>query len=145
MIPIRKYTTVRSCTILGSHTVPERGFISFYHVLQNSETLHNAQPAYLCRTAPKGHAIAQAVSCWLPTAATRVRGQVWSNGICGGQSGAGVGILRVLRFPELHSTKFSILTITRGRHNRPVSGRRAEWTQFGLPAPTMQIYIKQGS
>jgi hypothetical protein len=27
-----------------------------------------------------------------------------------------------------HSTKFSILTITRGRYNRPVSGRRAEWT-----------------
>jgi hypothetical protein len=28
-----------------------------------------------------------------------------------------------------------LLTITRGRHNRPVSGRRAEWTQFGLHPP----------
>jgi hypothetical protein len=46
-----------------------------------------------------GHAIAQAVSRWLLTAAARVRGQVWSNGICGGQSGAGADFLRVLRFP----------------------------------------------
>jgi hypothetical protein len=36
---------------------------------------------------------------WLPTAAARVRARVWSCGICGGQSGAGVGFLRVLRFP----------------------------------------------
>jgi hypothetical protein len=35
----------------------------------------------------------------------------------------------------IHSTKFSILTITRGRYNRPVSDRRAEWTQFGLHPP----------
>jgi hypothetical protein len=32
----------------------------------------------------------------------------------------------------IHFTKFSILIITRGRYNRPVSGRRAGWTQFGL-------------
>jgi hypothetical protein len=43
-------------------------------------------------------AIAQAVSCWLPTAGARVRARVWSCGICGGQSGGGVGFLRVLRF-----------------------------------------------
>jgi hypothetical protein len=41
-----------------------------------------------------GRAIAQAVSRWLPTAAARV----WSSDICGGQFGAGVGFLRVLRF-----------------------------------------------
>jgi hypothetical protein len=46
-----------------------------------------------------GHAIAQAVSRWLPTAAARVRARVWSSGICGGQSGAGAGFLRVIRFP----------------------------------------------
>jgi hypothetical protein len=46
-----------------------------------------------------GRAIAQAVSRWLPTAAARVRARVWSCGICGGQSGAGAGFLRVLRFP----------------------------------------------
>jgi hypothetical protein len=46
----------------------------------------------------KGRAIAQAVSRWLPTAAARVRSRVWLSGICGGQSGAGAGFLRVLRF-----------------------------------------------
>jgi hypothetical protein len=44
-----------------------------------------------------GRAIAQVVSRLNPTAAARVR--VWSNGICGGQSGSGAGFLRVLRFP----------------------------------------------
>jgi hypothetical protein len=52
------------------------------------------------QVSPKiGRAIAQAVSRWLPTAAARVRARVWSSGICGGQSGAGGGFLRVLRFP----------------------------------------------
>jgi hypothetical protein len=46
-----------------------------------------------------GRAIAQAVSCWLPTAAARVQAWVWSCGICGGQSGTGAGFLRLLRFP----------------------------------------------
>jgi hypothetical protein len=41
----------------------------------------------------------QAFSSWLPTAAARVRARVWSSGICGGESGAGAGFLRVLRFP----------------------------------------------
>jgi hypothetical protein len=36
---------------------------------------------------------------------------------------------------NLHHTKFSILTITRGRYNGPISGRRAEWTQFRLHPP----------
>jgi hypothetical protein len=43
--------------------------------------------------------IGQAVSRWIPTAAAGVRVRVWSCGICGGQSGAGAGFLRVLRFP----------------------------------------------
>jgi hypothetical protein len=46
-----------------------------------------------------GRSIAQAVSRWLPTAAARVRSRIWSSGICGGQSGAGVSFLRILRFP----------------------------------------------
>jgi hypothetical protein len=46
-----------------------------------------------------GCAIAQAVSRWLPTAAARVRSQIRSCGICGGQSGTGAGFLLVLRFP----------------------------------------------
>jgi hypothetical protein len=47
----------------------------------------------------RGRAIAQAVSRCLPTTAARVRARVWSSGICCGQSGAGAGFLRVLRFP----------------------------------------------
>jgi hypothetical protein len=47
----------------------------------------------------EGCAIAQAVSRLLPTPAARFRSRVWSSGICGGQSGAGAGFLRVLRFP----------------------------------------------
>jgi hypothetical protein len=43
-----------------------------------------------------GRAIAQVVSRWLPTAAARIRSQVRSCGICGGQIGTGAGFLRVL-------------------------------------------------
>jgi hypothetical protein len=47
----------------------------------------------------QGCAIAEAVSHWLPTAETRVRASVRPTEICGGQSGAGAGFLRKLRFP----------------------------------------------
>jgi hypothetical protein len=36
---------------------------------------------------------------------------------------------------SLFDRKSSILTITRGRYNRTVNGRGAEWTQFGLHPP----------
>jgi hypothetical protein len=79
-----------------------------------------------------GRAIAQTVSRWFPTAAARVRSQVKSCGICGGQSGAGAVFLRVLLFPlpvlipptAPHST-----SIIRGWYNRPISDRRTKWTQ----------------
>jgi hypothetical protein len=44
------------------------------------------------------HAITQAVSRWLSTAATQVCARIRSCGICGGQSVAGAGFLRILRF-----------------------------------------------
>jgi hypothetical protein len=47
----------------------------------------------------QGRVITQAVSRRLPTAVAQVRTQVRSCGICGGQSGAGAGFLRVLWFP----------------------------------------------
>jgi hypothetical protein len=40
---------------------------------------------------------------------------------------------------DLHSTKFSILIITRSRYNRSISGRRGEWTQFGLRPPLYKL------
>jgi hypothetical protein len=46
-----------------------------------------------------GRAIAEAVSCWLPTTAARVQSRVSSSGICDEQSGARAGFLQVLRFP----------------------------------------------
>jgi hypothetical protein len=79
----------------------------------------------------KSRAIAQAVVCRLPTAAARVRAQVRSCGICGGQSGSGAGFFRVLRFPlpilipptAPHSSYMVIGTIGQ------FSGRRTKWTQ----------------
>jgi hypothetical protein len=90
-----------------------------------------------------GFLLAQAVRRWFPTAATRVRDRVWSSGICVEQSGVGAGFLRVLRFPLpiFIPPKFSIITITRGRYNRPFSGWRAEWNQNG-PHPPLYEYNK---
>jgi hypothetical protein len=78
--------------------------------------------------------LAQAVSRWRPTAVARVRAQVRSCGVCGGQSGTGAGFLGVLRVPvpvpnpptAPHSSSSSII---RGWYNRPVSGQRTKWTQ----------------
>jgi hypothetical protein len=43
--------------------------------------------------------------------------------------------------PSFHQ-KFSNITITRGRYNRPFSGRRAEWTQYGLHPPLCEFKKK---
>jgi hypothetical protein len=72
-----------------------------------------------------GRAIAQAVSRRLPTAEARVRSQVRSCGICGGQSGTGAGFLRVLGFPLpilVPPTTPHSSSIIRGWYNRPNIG-----------------------
>jgi hypothetical protein len=79
-----------------------------------------------------GRAVAQEVSRWLPTAAARVRAQVRTCGICGGQSGAGAGFLRVLRFPLpilILPTAPHSSSIIRCWYNRPVSRWRIKYTQ----------------
>jgi hypothetical protein len=65
--------------------------------------------------------------------AVRVQAQVISRGICGEQSGAEAGFLRVLRFPlpifipsiAPHSPS----SIIRGWYNRPNSNWHTKWTQ----------------
>jgi hypothetical protein len=95
-------------------------------------------------TADLSRAIAQAVSRWLPTAAARVRSRLFSSEICGGQSGAGAGFLRVLQFPlPIFIPPNSRSSQSPGAgYNKPVGGRRAEWTQFDSTPPTKKIKKK---
>jgi hypothetical protein len=65
------------------------------------------------RRRKKGRAVAQAVSRWLPTTAARVRVRA-AYGVCGGQSGIGVGFLRVLWFPLSIIPPISLLSKSPG-------------------------------
>jgi hypothetical protein len=76
-----------------------------------------------------GHAVAQAVSRLLRTAAARVRVRVEYVGFVVDKAALVQVFSRVLRFsPANHSNDFSIFIITRGWHNTPICGRSAEWT-----------------
>jgi hypothetical protein len=83
---------------------------------------------------------------YLCSAAAPVRAQVRSCQICGGQSGTGVGLLRVLRFSLpilIPPTAPHSSSIIQGWCNRPVCGRRTKWTQshpklFMLPILIIQ-------
>jgi hypothetical protein len=75
----------------------------------------------------------EVVSHRLPTAATQIRSQVRRCGICGEQSGAGVGFLQVLRFPLLNlipPTASHTSYIVRVWYNRPNSDRRTPPQEF---------------
>jgi hypothetical protein len=73
----------------------------------------------------QGHAIALVVSRWLPTtvAWVRIQGLWWTKQHWGRFSPS------TSVSPANHPTNFSII-ITWGWHNRPISGRSAEWTQL---------------
>jgi hypothetical protein len=91
----------------------------------------------MCVRVREGSAMVQAVSRWLPTAAARVRARRWQVGFLMDKMALGQVFSEYFGFPcqSLFHQKFSITTITRGRYNRPVSGQRADWTQFGLQPP----------
>jgi hypothetical protein len=84
-------------------------------------------------------AVAQTVSCRLLTAAARVEAQVGSCGVFGGQRGSGAGFLRLFQFPlPILITPIapqSSSSIIWGWYNRPISGRRTNWTQSHLTSP----------
>jgi hypothetical protein len=63
-----------------------------------SRTWFSSPKSFFVDQAIKGCAVAQAVNCWLPTAAARVRAPV-KCGICHGVNGTGAGFLRIRRFP----------------------------------------------
>jgi hypothetical protein len=76
---------------------------------------------------PKGRAIAEAVSRWLSTSAAPVRTPVGQLGFLVDKVAAGQGFSEYFGFPyqkPVHSIKFSIFTITRGRHAETL--RRAD-------------------
>jgi hypothetical protein len=74
----------------------------------------------------KGRAVAQAVSRWLPTAAARVRVRAGMWGLWWTKRHWGSFSPSTSVSPANHFTNFSIIIITRGWHNRPISGRNAE-------------------
>jgi hypothetical protein len=78
----------------------------------------------------KGRAVAQALSCWFPTTAARVRAMSGHVGFVVDKVALGQVFSWVLRFSPAnhHSTKFFFIILTQGRYNRPVCGRCAEWT-----------------
>jgi hypothetical protein len=81
---------------------------------------------------PLSRAMAQAVSRWLPTAAARVR--AWSGHV--GFVVDKVALRQVFSeyfgFPCQSSFhQIHILIISRGRYNRSIGARRAEWTYLG--------------
>jgi hypothetical protein len=75
--------------------------------------------------------ISQEVYRWLPTVAAGVRARPDHMGFVVDKVAQGQVFSEYFGFlANHHSTKFSILIITRGRYNRLIGGRRAEWTQL---------------
>jgi hypothetical protein len=109
-------------------TLIRRALVSSYGTMLHEQ--HN-----YCDTKHKltrvGCAMAEAVSGQFTTVAARVLTCIKSRGICGGQSGTGAHFRRVLRFPLqilIPPTAPHSSAIIRCWYNRPIGGRRTEWT-----------------
>jgi hypothetical protein len=77
--------------------------------------------AFMCSVwFSQGRALAQPVSRRLPTTAARARTWVRPCGVCGGQSGSGAGLLRILVSSATHSTDCSVPIIIQAWYSRPV-------------------------
>jgi hypothetical protein len=79
----------------------------------------------------EGRAIAQAVSRWFPPrrpgfAPDQIMWDLWWTKWHWGRFSPNTPVSP----DNHHSTKFFILIITWGNYNRPIGGRRAEWTQL---------------
>jgi hypothetical protein len=98
LVFVRNYIRYKS----SLYTCPDHGTTSSssYHDIPVPE-FRTARSLYLRYHywEPLGRAKAQAVSRRLPTTAARVPAQVTSCGICGGQSGTGVGFSEYFGFP----------------------------------------------
>jgi hypothetical protein len=94
-----------------------------------------------------GRAIAQAVSRWLPIAVARVppvqvMWDLWWTKWHWGRFSASTAVSPT----NHHSTNLSIIIITRGRYDRPIGGRRAEWTQLdSTPLPLIEARVNDSS
>jgi hypothetical protein len=87
-----------------------------------------------------------AVSRWLPTTAGRVRARVCSSGFRGGESGAGAGFLRVLRFsPPIFIPPNSPSSQSLGASTRGQSGRHAEWPNLDSTSHYANLKTKKKS
>jgi hypothetical protein len=93
-----------------------------------------------------GRATAQAVSCWLPTAAALVQTRVWSCGILWWTEVAlGQVFSENFGFPcqsTFHLLLHNHLIITRGWHNRPGVAAVPITSQTPLPQKKPQWYLE---
>jgi hypothetical protein len=88
-------------------------------------------PLSVARILPRRIGRAQAVSHRFPTAPARVRARGEHVGFVVDKVALGQVFSECFGFPaNHHSTKFSIIIMTRGWHNRLICGRNAEWTQL---------------
>jgi hypothetical protein len=109
------------CTCVLFRTVSE---IEIFHC-----TVHYTGTPRSTQTSntPCGRTIAQAVSSWLPTAAPGFELGSGQMGFVVDKVALGQVFSEYFGFPCQSSFhQFSIITITRGRYNRPFSGRCAE-------------------
>jgi hypothetical protein len=93
----------------------------------------------------RGRAVVKAISRWLPTAAARVRIRAGMWGLwCTKRHWGRFSPSTSVSLANHHSTNFSIIIITRGWHSRPIRGRSAEGTQFGLHPSLYQLKKGKG-